>query len=120
MRWKPRGSPRIPGRQWRARQHAVEIAQDHLGLVEREAVVFEHRHPAERMTGQVLRRGSDRDRHGQETIPGTLLLKGGEYRAPERAAGDAVNSEVSHDLSSFRHVRRHDGRSRRGKWANRR
>jgi hypothetical protein len=39
----------------RRRLHTVEVAQNGLALVQAEAVVLQHRHPAKRMAGEMLR-----------------------------------------------------------------
>lgn len=92
MRAAVRGS-RVGGRQGGRRQDPVQVAQDRLRLVEGEAVVFEHRHLAERlaleMSPPLLVAG--RERH--ETPGCAFLLQSRQDSAGVRAARNGVNDE---------------------------
>src|SRR5258706_2812889 len=93
----PRRSLRLSGRERRVRQHPVEIAQDGLGLVKQEAAVFEHRHPAEGMTGEVFGRAQRARRHRRKPPGCALLFQRRQHGTSERTAGNGVHDEFRHD-----------------------
>jgi hypothetical protein len=62
----------------RRRPHTVEVAQNGLALVQAEAVVLQHRHPAKRMAGEMLRlfprKGSAWRRHAAARADAALAF----------------------------------------------
>src|SRR6185437_8197411 len=88
---------RVRRRQGGARQHAVEIAQDRLRLIDAEVAMFEHWHASERMSRQMGLALERTGRHRGDPVRRALFLQRREDRPPERAAGHRVNDELGHD-----------------------
>src|SRR5450631_3945614 len=87
-----------PGGEGRRRQQPVEVAQNGLALVQAEAVMLQHRHPAKGMAGEMLRRAEPAWRYRQQPIGRGFLLQRGQHRATERAAGNGIDDEFGHGL----------------------
>jgi hypothetical protein len=87
----------IGRRKRRRRQHAVEVAQDGLGLVEDKTIMLQHRHAPEGMAGKVFRRLKAAGRQRRETIGRALLFQHRQHGACERAARNGMDRKFRHD-----------------------
>src|SRR5882757_3405222 len=87
----------VDGSEGWGRQHAVEVAQDGLALVEAETAVLQHRHPAKGMAGQMLRRAEGARRHRRKAIGRAFLFQRGQDGSSKWTAGNGMDDEFGHN-----------------------
>ncbi len=114
----PRGGARIARSQGQARRHPVDIAQDGLGLVEREAVVLQGRHACEGVARDIGLLAMIAGLQPLQAPGRALFLKGDQGSAAKGAAGNEVQDKRRHGV--FLSWRRHIRRNYPGDMANRR